>query len=83
MSVCANCEKAKVYLGKNARGNPYHYVKCLAGFWTRRISLTHHLLRGGRDCPDYVSMGDEDLNRFLASLPADKVDYENRWLGME
>lgn len=79
MSICANCEKARVTLGKNTLGEPYHYVKCFADKWLRKLTVFNETLRFERDCLDYASMGDEFLNDYLGSLPKDRVEYENKW----
>lgn len=79
MSICANCEKATVYLDKNTFGEPYHYVKCDMGHWSRRMTVFNETLRFERSCAEYVSMGDELLNDYLGSLPKDRVEYENKW----
>lgn len=82
MSVCVNCEKARVYVAnqliKNQVCGKKHYVRCLAGKWERHINVYSESLRRERNCADYVSMGD-DLDDYLASLPIDLQDYNYCW----
>jgi len=80
---CANCGNAKTILCPNTRTKTLtKKVKCKKGCWVVNKAngkggiCDYHAVwrRQFHKCPNYESMGDNDLGDFLDSLPRCKED---------